>query len=56
MKRESHAYLLLDFEGLAKKGINFSDTHIWRLIRAGDFPKPVKIGNRNHWVETEIDR
>ena len=47
---------LLDFDALADKGIKFSDTHIWRLIRAGDFPKPVKIGNRNHWVETEIDQ
>jgi prophage regulatory protein len=47
---------LLDYDALADKGIQFSDTHIWRLIRAGDFPKPVKIGNRNHWVETEIDQ
>ena len=47
---------LLDLDGLAEKGIQFSDTHIWRLVRAGDFPKPVKIGNRNHWVETEIDQ
>lgn len=46
---------LLDLDGLALKGIKFSDTHIWRLIRAGDFPKPLKIGNRNHWVEAEID-
>jgi prophage regulatory protein len=47
---------LLDYDGLADKGVKFSDTHIWRLIRTGDFPKPVKIGNRNHWVEQEIDR
>ena len=47
---------LLDFDALVNKGIKFSDTHIWRLVRAGVFPKPVKIGNRNHWVETEIDQ
>lgn len=47
---------LLDQDGLAQKGIQFSDTHIWRLVRAGNFPKPVKIGNRNHWVESEIDQ
>jgi len=47
---------LLDYEALAGKGIKFSDTHIWRLIRTSDFPKPVKIGNRNHWVESEIDQ
>ena len=39
---------LLDYDGLAERGIKFSDTHILRLIRAGDFPKPAKIGNRNH--------
>jgi prophage regulatory protein len=44
---------LLDHEGLEAKGIRFSDTHIWRLIRAGKFPK---IGARNHWVESEIDQ
>lgn len=47
---------LLDRDDLAKKGIKFSDTHIWRLISAGDFPKPVKIGHRNHWSEAEIDQ
>jgi prophage regulatory protein len=47
---------LLDPEALEAKGIKFSDTHICRLIRAGKFPKPVKIGARNHWVETEIDK
>ena len=47
---------LLDLDGLAEKGVKFSDTHIWRLVRAGEFPKPLKIGNRNHWVETEIDQ
>jgi prophage regulatory protein len=47
---------LLDYAGLAEKGIRFSDTHIWRLVRAGKFPKPVKIGCRNHWVESEVDQ
>jgi prophage regulatory protein len=47
---------LLDLDGLAEKGVKFNDVHIWRMVRAGDFPKPVKIGNRNHWVETEIDQ
>ena len=47
---------LLNLEGLADKGIKASDTTIWRWIRDRDFPKPVKIGNRNHWVETEIDQ
>jgi prophage regulatory protein len=46
---------LLDYEGLAGKGIKYSRGHIWRLIKAGRFPKPVKIGDRNTWVESEID-
>jgi prophage regulatory protein len=50
------AMKLLDYDGLAERGIKFSDTHIWRLIHAGDFPKPVKIGNRNHWSEEEINQ
>jgi prophage regulatory protein len=41
----------------AKKGINYSRTHIWRLIKAGRFPRPIKMGGgaRNSWVEEEID-
>jgi prophage regulatory protein len=38
------------------KGIGYSRAHLWRLIKAGDFPRPVKIGeNKNAFVETEID-
>jgi predicted DNA-binding transcriptional regulator AlpA len=47
---------LLDYEGLADKGIKFSDTHIGRLISKKQFPKPVKIGKRSYWVEAEIDQ
>lgn len=38
------------------KGIKFSRQHIHRLVVAGRFPKPIKIGeNTNAWLETEID-
>jgi predicted DNA-binding transcriptional regulator AlpA len=47
---------LLDFEALETKGVRFSDTHLRRLIRAGKFPKPIKIGCRDHWDEAEIDQ
>jgi prophage regulatory protein len=47
---------LLDFDSLAAKGVRFSGTHLFRLINAGRFPKPLKIGKRNFWVETEIDK
>ena len=47
---------LLDRDGLSQKGIKFSRGHLHRLIAAGVFPKPVKLGqNRNCWVESEID-
>ena len=47
---------LLDREGLRAKGIPFSRPHLHRLISAGKFPRPVKIGSgTNAWVEAEID-
>jgi len=48
---------LLDYEGLKAKGFRYSRTHLWRLIKAGHFPRPVKLGHgsRNSWVEQEID-
>jgi len=46
---------LLDLDDLPQNGIKFSDTHLWRLIKAGRFPRPVKIGYRLHWSEEEID-
>jgi prophage regulatory protein len=46
----------LRFPELARKGIPFSRQHIHRLIAAGKFPRPVKIGAAtNGFVETEID-
>jgi prophage regulatory protein len=48
---------LLDYDDLAAKGIRYSRCHFWRLIKAGRFPKPVKLGDgaRNVWIEMEID-
>ena len=50
---------LIDEAGLRAKGIGFSRTHRWRLVRAGKFPQPVKFGDgpgcRNQWVEEEVD-
>ena len=46
---------LLDFDGLKEKGIKFSDKHLRRLVRAGKFPKPIKVGCRDHWAEPEVD-
>ncbi len=47
---------LVSLEGLRAKGIDFHRTHLDRLIRAGKFPRPIKIGeNRNAWIEDEVD-
>lgn len=48
---------LLDYDGLKAKGFGYSRTHIWRLVKKGHFPRPVKLGDgaRNAWVEEEID-
>lgn len=47
---------LLAHEDLKSKGIPYSKPHLWRLERAGKFPKRVPIGaSRYGYVETEID-
>jgi prophage regulatory protein len=39
-----------------EKGIRFSRAHIWRLVRASQFPEPIKLGvQTNAWNEAEID-
>jgi predicted DNA-binding transcriptional regulator AlpA len=38
------------------KGIDYSASQLWRLMRLGKFPKQVKIGDKNLWPEHEIDR
>jgi prophage regulatory protein len=46
----------LDYAALKGRGILFSKTHLWRLIKASQFPKPVKLGGgRNSWLASEID-
>jgi len=32
----------------------FSKTELFEKIKAGDFPKPVKINRANRWLESEI--
>lgn len=40
-----------------ERGISYSRPHLFRLIKAGEFPKPAKIGkNRNAWPSDEIDQ
>ncbi|MGP2492594.1 helix-turn-helix transcriptional regulator [Mesorhizobium sp. PUT5] len=48
---------LLDYAALKARGIRYSRPHLWRLMKAKEFPRPVKLGGggRNLWVESEID-
>lgn len=47
---------LISFSDLPAKGIPYSVPHLYRLIKAGKFPRPVKIGeNRVAFVDAEID-
>jgi predicted DNA-binding transcriptional regulator AlpA len=51
--------MLLQFRDLKPKGIDYSKIHVWRLIKLGRFPRPMKLtdspGARNYWDEREID-
>ncbi len=47
---------LIPYEALAEKCIAYSKPHLWRLEKAGKFPKRVPIGaGRYGYVEEEID-
>lgn len=49
-------YRLLSRDDLRTRGIRYSRAHLHRLIQAGKFPAPIKLGeNRNAWVESEVD-
>jgi prophage regulatory protein len=47
---------LIPYEELADKCIPYSKPHLWRLEKAGKFPKRVPTGpGRYAYVEAEID-
>ena len=48
---------LLDADDLWACGIRFSRQHLYRLIKQGLFPRPIKLntGGRNAWLADEID-
>ena len=47
---------ILSLNDLREVGIYYSRVHIHRLVRAGKFPTPIKVGqNRIGWIESEID-
>jgi prophage regulatory protein len=47
---------LLSYDELPSKGVHYSKPHLWRLAKAGRFPKPIKLSAvRNAWIEEEVD-
>ena len=48
---------ILSYDDLrTEKGVTFSKVHLWRLEKAGQFPKRVPLGAARHgWVNSEID-
>ena len=50
--------LIIDWRGLKEMGWPYSRTHTWRLIKAGKFPEPRKLGaDRNShpvWIYKNI--
>ena len=46
----------LDDDDLTARGVRpKSKTQRWRLTKAGKFPKPVKQGCRNTYLEAEVN-
>jgi predicted DNA-binding transcriptional regulator AlpA len=45
---------LLSAKELAERGFG-SRTTIWRNVRDGKFPQPIKIGDSTRWIESEVD-
>jgi prophage regulatory protein len=47
---------LIPYDRLATKSIPYSKPHLWRLEKAGKFPRRVPLGaGRFAYVEAEID-
>ena len=57
---EGHQMRVLIFRDLRpKKGIAFSRQHVFRKVKDGTFPRPLKLGEgeraTNAWLESELD-
>ena len=56
MQGHSMTNRLIPYSALADKCIYYSKPQLWRLEKAGKFPKRVKLGSyRYGWIESEID-
>lgn len=50
----------LSYDDLRSKGIPYSKMQLWRLVKGGKFPRPLKLtdaaNSPNVWPECEIDK
>jgi prophage regulatory protein len=47
---------LLSADDLRGLGIQFSRVTLWRLVREGKFPRPLKVSEqRNAWIAEEVE-
>jgi prophage regulatory protein len=48
---------ILSYDDLrTQKGISYSKVHLWRLERAGNFPRRIPLGAARHgWADNEVD-
>ncbi|WP_421850619.1 helix-turn-helix transcriptional regulator [Oricola sp.] len=49
------SYTLISIQDTCRK-LNISRTVLWRLVKNGEFPRPVAVsGKRKSFVESEVD-
>jgi predicted DNA-binding transcriptional regulator AlpA len=54
-EQRSVGRMLLSAEDLWAFGIRYSKVQLWKQVKAGLFPAPIKISaNRNAWIRDEI--
>jgi prophage regulatory protein len=50
------APILISREDLKARGISYSRAQLYRKVKDGSFPKPVRLGeNKVAWLAAEID-
>lgn len=54
MDNESFPPALFGFRAVSHY-VGFGRSRIYQLINAGNFPKPIKVGNSSRWVRAEVD-
>jgi len=54
METTNSPTVLLNFLGVSQ-AVQFGRSRVYGMIKAGDFPKPIKVGKSSRWLKAEID-